>query len=260
MSNWVGKSLKPESQFAAGLLNSPRSYRTLRPKTVVHILCSSPSRLASTFSSQRAAVSVVLGQKAYSVLEQTQKIGSSSRQRSLKTTTRAASISTPGFPTFPDDAARDGHLKRTQNGSANISRSAKVEVSAKGKWRKLHDSSLSEDEPLPLPMTWPNSKPISPEKVNELLKCDPEKESCKDVIYQWTGDCKRCQGTGVVSFYRKKREITSKCINCLGIGSVYKITSRADIEDMDGLKGNSSGSMGSSNGSVTGNSGTNWKT
>lgn len=45
---------------------------------------------------------------------------------------------------------------------------------------------------------------------------DPQ--DCKPVIYQWTGDCKACQGTGLVSFYRKRHEVVSKCINCLGIG------------------------------------------
>ncbi|CAM6091975.1 unnamed protein product [Calypogeia fissa] len=256
MSNWVGNPLKPESQFAAaGLLEKPLIYHTVRPKTVVRIVCSSPSP-ESPFSSQRVAVNDVQRQKASSAVEQPQKIGSN-RGRSSNTTTRVASISSPGFPTFPDDASQDAYVKRTQNGAAISGRS--VEVSAKGKWQKRHESSLSEDEPLPLPMTWPNSTPIPPEKVNELLKCDPEKQTCKDVIYQWTGDCKRCQGTGLVSFYRKKREIISKCINCLGIGSVHKITSRADIQDMDGLKGNSSGSMGNSNGSARGSPGTNWK-
>lgn len=45
---------------------------------------------------------------------------------------------------------------------------------------------------------------------------------CKDVVYQWTSKCQRCQGTGEVSFYRKRgKEVISKCIACTGIGMKY---------------------------------------
>ncbi|GBG62326.1 hypothetical protein CBR_g29933 [Chara braunii] len=38
-------------------------------------------------------------------------------------------------------------------------------------------SDLSADRPLPLPMTFPDSEPISPEEVDKLLQCDPEVEA-----------------------------------------------------------------------------------
>ncbi|KAL3678659.1 hypothetical protein R1sor_021615 [Riccia sorocarpa] len=113
-----------------------------------------------------------------------------------------------------------------------------VKAKAKPKRNYNHDSSLDPDEPLPLPMTFPDSEPAPREKIEEMLNCDVETEDCKEVVYQWTGECRACQGTGLVSFYRKKHEVISTCINCLGIGYVHKITSRADIEDMDGTKGN----------------------
>lgn len=47
-------------------------------------------------------------------------------------------------------------------------------------------------------------------------------QDCKSVVYQWTGKCERCQGTGEVSFYRKRgKEVISKCIACLGIGKPF---------------------------------------
>ncbi|BBN18687.1 protein disulfide-isomerase [Marchantia polymorpha subsp. ruderalis] len=111
-------------------------------------------------------------------------------------------------------------------------------TSAKGKRNQNHDSSLSPDDPLPLPMTFPGSKPAPKEQIEALKLCDVEKEDCKEVVYQWTGECKACRGTGSVSFYRKRHEVISTCISCLGIGYVNKITARPDIEDMDGRKEN----------------------
>ena len=42
----------------------------------------------------------------------------------------------------------------------------------------------------------------------------------QEVIYEWTGKCWSCQGTGFVSYYKKwVKETISKCIPCLGIGT-----------------------------------------
>lgn len=41
------------------------------------------------------------------------------------------------------------------------------------------------------------------------------------MVYEWTGKCRSCQGTGFVSYYNKKgRETICKCVPCLGIGIV----------------------------------------
>ncbi|OMO63235.1 hypothetical protein COLO4_32660 [Corchorus olitorius] len=105
------------------------------------------------------------------------------------------------------------------------------------KWSRDRESYLTnDDEPLPLPMTYPDSSPVTPEEIEKRLQCDPEVEDCREVVYEWTGECRSCQGTGLVSYYNKKgKEIICKCIPCLGIGYVQKITARKDIEVMKEL-------------------------
>ncbi|OMO74075.1 hypothetical protein CCACVL1_16954 [Corchorus capsularis] len=105
------------------------------------------------------------------------------------------------------------------------------------KWSRNRESYLTnDDEPLPLPMTYPDSSPVTPEEIEKRLQCDPEVEDCREVVYEWTGECRSCQGTGLVSYYNKKgKEIICKCIPCLGIGYVQKITARKDIEVMKEL-------------------------
>lgn len=99
-----------------------------------------------------------------------------------------------------------------------------------------NDSSLTKDDALPLPMTYPGSTPVPKDVIDKRLLCNPEKEECKEVVYEWTGKCRSCQGTGYSSFYPKKgREVISKCIPCLGIGYVQKITHRKNIDVMEDL-------------------------
>ena len=44
------------------------------------------------------------------------------------------------------------------------------------------------------------------------------------MVYEWTGKCRSCQGSGYVSYYNKRgKEITCKCIPCMGIGTVLFI-------------------------------------
>ena len=45
------------------------------------------------------------------------------------------------------------------------------------------------------------------------------------VVYEWTGKCRSCQGTGYVDYYNKRGRITCKCIPCLGIGKSLDIFS-----------------------------------
>ncbi|KAG6498113.1 hypothetical protein ZIOFF_046022 [Zingiber officinale] len=86
-------------------------------------------------------------------------------------------------------------------------------------WSRDRESYLADDsDALPLPMTYPNSSPVSPEEIDRRLQCDPDIEDCKEVVYEWTGKCRSCQGTGFVSYYNKKgRETICKCVPCLGI-------------------------------------------
>lgn len=105
------------------------------------------------------------------------------------------------------------------------------------KWSRDRESYLTDDgDALPLPMTYPNSSPVSPDEIERRLQCDPQVEDCKEVVYEWTGKCRSCQGSGFFSYYNKRgKEITCKCIPCLGIGYVQKITTRKDIEVMEDL-------------------------
>ncbi|CAA7400923.1 unnamed protein product [Spirodela intermedia] len=104
-------------------------------------------------------------------------------------------------------------------------------------WSGDRESYLVDDaDALPLPMTYPNSSPASPEEVDRRLQCDPQIEDCKAMVYEWTGKCRSCQGTGFVSYYNKRgRETICKCVPCLGIGYVQKITTRTDIDVMENL-------------------------
>ncbi|KAG2306229.1 hypothetical protein Bca52824_025977 [Brassica carinata] len=113
-----------------------------------------------------------------------------------------------------------------------------------GKWRKrriLWSKSrvsylVGDDDALPLPMTYPDTSPVSPDEIDRRLQCDPVVEDCKEVVYEWTGKCRSCQGSGSVSYYKKRgKEVICKCIPCQGIGYVQKITSRKDIDVMEDL-------------------------
>lgn len=105
------------------------------------------------------------------------------------------------------------------------------------KWSRDRESYLVDNtDALPLPMTYPDTSPVSPEEIDRRLQCDPIVEDCKEVVYEWTGKCRSCQGCGYVSYYNKRgKGTTCKCIPCQGIGYVQKITARKDIELMEDL-------------------------
>ncbi|OVA10461.1 hypothetical protein BVC80_8983g35 [Macleaya cordata] len=86
-------------------------------------------------------------------------------------------------------------------------------------WSRNRESYLRDDEDaLPLPMTYPDTSPVSPEEIDRRLQCDPKVEDCREVVYEWTGKCRSCQGSGFVSYYNKRgKETICKCIPCLGI-------------------------------------------
>ncbi|CAN6480190.1 unnamed protein product [Victoria cruziana] len=103
---------------------------------------------------------------------------------------------------------------------AEIPRGGWVRANAKEKWARDGESYLSSDDALPLPMTYPDSTPVSRKEIDRRVACDPQTEDCKPVVYEWTGKCRSCQGSGYVSYYNKKgKETVCKCIPCLGIGS-----------------------------------------
>ncbi|KAA8536195.1 hypothetical protein F0562_028673 [Nyssa sinensis] len=115
-------------------------------------------------------------------------------------------------------------------------KNTKVNASEK-RWSRNGESYLADNgDALPLPMTYPDSSPVSPEEIDRRLRCDPQFQDCKEVVYEWTGKCRSCQGSGFVSYYNKRgKDVICKCIPCLGIGYVQKITARKDIDIMEDL-------------------------
>ncbi|CAH1444914.1 unnamed protein product [Lactuca virosa] len=128
--------------------------------------------------------------------------------------------------------------KRTRNLGNDSNYSSTTKVNAKERWSRDRESYLTDDDdPLPLPMTYPDTSPVSPDVIDRRLRCDPLIEDCKEVVYEWTGRCRSCQGSGYASYYNKRgREVTCKCIPCQGIGYVQKITARKDIDVMEDLE------------------------
>ncbi|CAI0557278.1 unnamed protein product [Linum tenue] len=111
----------------------------------------------------------------------------------------------------------DGGLsQRRGNGGVSGSRLNAREK----KWSRNRDSYLVDDEDvLPLPMSYPNTKPVTPEEIDKRLRCDTEIEDCREVVYEWTGKCRSCQGSGDVSYFNKRgKEVICKCVPCQGIG------------------------------------------
>ncbi|CAK9143931.1 unnamed protein product [Ilex paraguariensis] len=146
------------------------------------------------------------------------------------------------FPAAADAASSSGAIGQTSDGSAaaerRIASNKNTKINAREKrWSRDRESYLGDDaDALPLPMTYPDTSPVSPDEIDQRLRCDPKIEDCYDVVYEWTGKCRSCQGSGFVSYYNKRgKEITCKCIPCLGIGYVQKITTRTDIDVMEDL-------------------------
>ncbi|CAK9181241.1 unnamed protein product [Ilex paraguariensis] len=156
--------------------------------------------------------------------------------RNYSTTTvlcRAAADS-PAGPSFPrwwfnlpitvDAAFSSGVIGQSSDGSPAAERriannkNGKINAREK-KWSRDRESYLADDaDALPLPMTYPDSSPVSADEIDRRLRCDPQVEDCKEVVYEWTGKCRSCQGTGFVSYYNKRgKETVCKCIPCLGI-------------------------------------------
>ncbi|XP_071729971.1 protein disulfide-isomerase SCO2 [Rutidosis leptorrhynchoides] len=140
-------------------------------------------------------------------------------------------IDLTGAPT-PVEKRRNRNIINDINNSSSNSK-----INAKERWSRDRESYLTDDDdPLPLPMTYPDTSPVSPDVIDKRLSCDPLIEDCKEVVYEWTGKCRSCQGSGYMSYYNKRgKEVTCKCIPCQGIGYVQKITARKDIDLMEDL-------------------------
>ncbi|KAL3382830.1 hypothetical protein AABB24_002361 [Solanum stoloniferum] len=143
-----------------------------------------------------------------------------------------AAASAAAAPGFGRTSQNSDEIADNRIGN-NIKKKTKVNAKER-RWSRNRESYLADDgDALPLPMTYPDTSPCSPEEIDRRLQCDPIIEDCKQVVYEWTGKCRSCQGTGLVSYYNKKgKETICKCIPCAGIGYVQKITLRTDIDVM----------------------------
>ncbi|XP_070027681.1 protein disulfide-isomerase SCO2 isoform X2 [Nicotiana sylvestris] len=130
----------------------------------------------------------------------------------------AADSAAPGFGRISQNS---DEVANKRIGNNNIKKNTKVNAKER-RWSRNRESYLADDsEALPLPMTYPDTSPVSPEEIDRRLRCDPVIEDCKEVVYEWTGKCRSCQGTGLVSYYNKRgKETICKCIPCAGIGVV----------------------------------------
>lgn len=140
-------------------------------------------------------------------------------------------MSSSGRISYESDVVLDTDKKKKRvNGK-------EMKVNAKERWSRDRESYLTDDDDaLPLPMTYPNTTPVSPDVIDKRLRCDPVVEDCKEVVYEWTGKCRSCQGSGLVSYYHKRgKETICKCIPCLGVGYVQKFTARTDIDVMEDI-------------------------
>ncbi|XP_019226829.1 PREDICTED: protein disulfide-isomerase SCO2-like isoform X2 [Nicotiana attenuata] len=127
----------------------------------------------------------------------------------------AADSAAPGFGRISQNS---DEMANKRIGNNNIKKNTKVNAKER-RWSRNRESYLADDsEALPLPMTYPDTSPVSPEEIDRRLRCDPVFEDCKAVVYEWTGKCRSCQGTGLVSYYNKRgKETICKCIPCAGI-------------------------------------------
>uniref|UniRef100_A0ACD5XVK5 Uncharacterized protein n=1 Tax=Avena sativa TaxID=4498 RepID=A0ACD5XVK5_AVESA len=105
------------------------------------------------------------------------------------------------------------------------------------RWSRDKESYLVDDvDALPIPLTIPGTEPMSREELDRNLSCDVMVDECKTVSYEWTGKCRSCQGSGLVTYFRKKgKETICTCVPCAGIGYVRKITYREGAENLDEL-------------------------
>lgn len=97
-------------------------------------------------------------------------------------TFRCRAAADNGFPRswFNSAAASDaaavgiGNSSPANVGSGAATGSSNGKANAKERWARDRESYMTDDDDaLPLPMTHPNSAPVSPEEIDKRLSCDP---------------------------------------------------------------------------------------
>ncbi|KAF2321200.1 hypothetical protein GH714_035360 [Hevea brasiliensis] len=123
----------------------------------------------------------------------------------------------------PPDCSSTSPQRREVGGSGS---SGSIRVNAREKkWSRNRESYLADNEDaLPLPMTYPDSKPVPPEEIDKRLRCDPEVQDCREVVYEWTGKCRSCQGSGYLLTVQRKQRLHTEMQNISFLEFQYKLS------------------------------------
>ncbi|OIT31800.1 protein disulfide-isomerase sco2 [Nicotiana attenuata] len=82
----------------------------------------------------------------------------------------AADSAAPGFGRISQNS---DEMANKRIGNNNIKKNTKVNAKER-RWSRNRESYLADDsEALPLPMTYPDTSPVSPEEIDRRLRCDP---------------------------------------------------------------------------------------
>lgn len=82
----------------------------------------------------------------------------------------AADSAAPGFGKISQNS---DEIANKRIGNNNIKKNTKVNAKER-RWSRNRESYLADDsEALPLPMTYPDTSPVSPDEIDRRLRCDP---------------------------------------------------------------------------------------
>ena len=81
----------------------------------------------------------------------------------------------PAFPNQQVDLA-DFQWPSTSRVGRQGETEREVKAGAKEKWSKHNESALSGDTPLPLPLAYPGTEPLTQRQIDAMMSCDPEVE------------------------------------------------------------------------------------
>lgn len=86
----------------------------------------------------------------------------------------AADAALPGVGRSSDTSEAGAGTPFERRSASNCNKNTKVNAKEK-KWSRNRESYLADDDDaLPLPMTYPDSTPVTPDEIDRRLRCDPE--------------------------------------------------------------------------------------
>lgn len=94
--------------------------------------------------------------------------------------TAVTNVSNSRLISFENDVVSEAEKKKSKkriNGK-------ETKVNAKERWSRDRESYLTDDDDaLPLPMTYPNTSPVSPDVIDKRLRCDPVVEVVSSLMH-----------------------------------------------------------------------------